>query len=158
MKNTLVSALICMIAGNVHAHNLMVIFQVYSSPMPTDTYHIYKRPESACMYGMDDASFSASRILYDVVFHYDARAFRHCGWHDSWQRFVVQRSDGAFAVLEWRNEVWHASQVTVMDDPHHLICKIIPTHGVCWPHVIIGDGIHCPPAHYSGTSCRGGGH
>ena len=158
MKNMLLSALVCVLASNVQARNRVLVFQVYSSPSVTDIYHIEKRPESVCMYGMDGAPFGAfDHNFHGVTFHYDSRMFRHCGWHDSWQRFAVRRSDGASAVLQWHGPVGLFSSVTVKEDPYHLICDIFPETGICWPVVLIGDGTHCPSHHPSSKErgCNG---
>ena len=64
--------LVCMLSVSAHALNQVVTFQVYSSLHSTDTYRIYKRPESACMYGMDDVHFDVSSAAQYVVFRYDA--------------------------------------------------------------------------------------
>ena len=157
MKKILVSVLFFILSGSVHALSAVVRFQVYSSPNATDTYHVYKRSESACMYDMDEAHFDVSQVLSDVVFYYDARIFYHCGWHASWQWFVVQRNHDVPVFLEWYNGR-NSFFVNVLQDSGHLICNILPQHGKCPPRVIIGDGIHCPPAGYSGASCSTGSH
>ena len=98
------------------------------------------------MHDMDELDIDASSYVYDVTFDFESSPFRRCGWHASWQWFVVQRSDGAAAVLQWQKSPGRLPQVTVREDPHHLICKTLHGSRWNWPEVIVGDGVHCPPS------------
>ena len=146
MKHILTLVLACILSGSTYARGSAIQFWVYSSPHATDTYHVYKRSESACMYDMDEARFGTRHDLHSMHIHYDRRFFHHCGWQYSYQHFVVQRNNGAVAILMWYKERLENPGVEIREDPHHLICRVLPSIGVCPPRVIIGDGIHCPYA------------
>ena len=91
-----------------------------------NSYHVYPNQENHCMLKnrMDDIHFTWKQgrsVPHPVAYMHYSSAIFGCGWHQSYQDFAIEDSEGHKAEVRWYRPAIGANRIWIRSDPDNLI-------------------------------------